>query len=215
MSISKFFRLSGVSIILGGVLWGLQAIGWDIFVGVQHPYPPSAPVFWLILLFANVFILLGLPALYLRMANRMGSLGFISFLTVFLGMALSAGIAWFGAFIQPGLQDLQMAAEAAGIAMQEPVMAGVGFLMSLGLYVIGWLFFSLISLRGRVLPQWALILTAVGSASWLIGEFTGFFIPIPLFAFGIAWMGYAMYRALEEDSETEDRTSKAPALLEQ
>lgn len=61
-------------------------------------------------------------------------------------------------------------ADGADITMQEPVMAGVGFGVSLLLHVLGWILFGLISLRARVLPRWAVVLAMAGPVFWLLGE---------------------------------------------
>lgn len=79
--------------------------------------------------------------------------------------------------------------------MQEPVMAGVGFGVSLLLHVLGWILFGLISLRARVLPRWAVVLAMAGPVFWLLGEM-GFPLPLPVsvFAIGVAWLGFALWR---------------------
>lgn len=132
--------------------------------------------------------------MYLLQAEQAGNLGLIAFVVVFVGMALSTGMAWFGAFIQPGLQNLQVLAESAGVTMQEPVLAGVGFLVSLGLHVLGWILFGLISLKARVLPRWAVVLAMIGPVFWLLGEMTGFFLPLPVFAIGVARLGFVLWQ---------------------
>lgn len=195
MSSSNLIRWGGMALLLGGILWGIQGIVWDLFVGDQHPYPLAATFLWVIFLVANVFVLLGLPALYMRQAKHTGILGLIAFAVVFIGMALSTGMAWFGAFIQSGLHDLQTLAEGAGVTMEEPVMAGVGFISSLGLHVLGWLLFGLVSLRAGILPRWAVLLAMVGPVFWLLGEM-GLSLPllVSVFAIGVTWLGFALWR---------------------
>jgi hypothetical protein len=197
MSSSNLIRWGGLAVLLGGVLWGLHEVGWYFFVTDQHqhPYPqPQATIFWVIFLMANLFVLLGLPALYARQAEQAGTLGLIALVVVFFGMALSTGLAWFGAFIQPGLHELQGLAEGAGVTMQEPILAGVGFVVSLMLHVLGWILFGLASLRAGVLPRWAVVLAMVGPLFWLLSEATGFSLPLPVFAIGLAWLGFALWR---------------------
>lgn len=198
MSASRLIRWGGLALLLGGVLWGAQKIGWQLFIGEQDPrgyLQPAATILWGMGLMAALFILLGLPALYARQAKQAGRAGMIAFVVVFTGMALVTGNAYFGVFLQAGLVDLIVTVEGAGMTVQEPVAAAVGFIAALVTYTLGWLFFGLISLRARVLPRWATVLVLVGLGFGFLFMASGIsLLALPVTEIGIAWLGFALWR---------------------
>ena len=198
MSTSNLIRWGGLAVSLGGLLWGMQKIGWQLFIGSQDPlaYPqPAATILWVIGLIAALLILLGLPALFLRQANKAGLFGAIAFVVVFAGMALVTGNTYFGTFIQAGLVDLIIMAEGAGLTVQEPVAAAVGFVVTLGLYLLGWILFGLASLNAGVLPGWAVALVLAGLVLGFLFLATGFsWLGLPLTEMGIAALGFTLWR---------------------
>jgi hypothetical protein len=118
---------------------------------------------------------------------------------VFIGMALVTSNAYFGVFIQAGLADLIILAEEAGVTVQEPIAAGIGFMTTLLLYTLGWLLFGLISLRARVLPRWAAVLVLVGLVSGFLFLATNFsLLAMPVTELGIAWLGFALWQESDE-----------------
>jgi hypothetical protein len=197
MSTSRLIRWGGVALFIGSVLWGLQKIGWQLFIGQLDPraYPqPTATILWGMGLLAAVLVLLGLPALYARQAKQAGRTGLVAFAVVFSGMALVTANAYYGVFLQAGLVDLILMAEEAGMTVQEPVAAAVGFVISLLLYLLGFLFFGLISLRAGVLPRWALVLVMAGIGLGLFGSATGGILALPVTEVGLAWLGWALWQ---------------------
>jgi hypothetical protein len=202
MTTSNLIRWGGLAVFLGSVLWGMQKIGWTLFIGSQDPraYPqPAATILWVMGLIAALFILVGLPALYACQARQTGRLGLFAFAMVFIGMALVTSNAYFGVFIQAGLADLIILAEEAGVTVQEPIAAGIGFMTTLLLYTLGWLLFGLISLRARVLPRWAAVLVLVGLVSGFLFLATNFsLLAMPVTELGIAWLGFALWQESDE-----------------
>jgi hypothetical protein len=198
MSTSNFIRWGGLAVLLGGVLWGLQKLGWQLFIGDQDvlAYPqPEAAILWIMGLVAALLTLIGLPALYARQAEQAGSLGLIAFLVVFIGMALVVGNAYFGAFVQAGLVDLVILAEAAGVTVEEPAAAAAGFLVTVVLYLLGWILFGVASLRARVLPRWAAGFVVAGIVLGLIFLATGIsWLGLPVTEIGLAWLGFSVWR---------------------
>jgi hypothetical protein len=202
MSTYKLIRWGGLAVFLGGILWGMQKIGWTLFIGDQDPrvYPqPAAAILWAVLLVGTIFILLGLPALYARQAKRAGILGLIAFVMVFTGTALVINIASFGTFTQAGLVDLVAVAEGAGVTVEEPMAAAVGYLLTLALYLLGWIAFGLASLRAGVLPRWPLALVLAGLVIGFLFLATGFWLlALPVTEIGIAWLGFALWQEKAE-----------------
>jgi len=206
MSTSRLIRTGGLAVFLGATLWALQRVSWTLLIGDQDPanYPqPDATLLWLLGFAVSVLILMGLPALYAHHAEKAGGFGLAAFVVVFAGMALVAGNAFFGVFIQPGLVDLIGAAEGAGVTVEEPVMAIVSFLVTLLLQVVGWLLFGLSALRARVLSRGAAVLVMIGTPVWLVmNQVLGFsWWQLPLFEAGLAWMGISLWRGRTEPAQ--------------
>lgn len=208
MTTGKLFGYGGMAVFLGGALWALQRIGWTVLIGDRDPlsYPqPTATILWLVGLVVSILILLGLPALYVRQAPQSGRFGLIAFVLVFSGMALVAGNAYFGAFIQAGLAELIDSAQAAGILVEEPAMAAVGFLAALALQIIGWLAFGLITFTAGVLPRWAAVLVMIGnpiSLAMIMGLGLLWW-QVPLFEVGLAALGLGLWREQRRAAFTE------------
>lgn len=198
MSTMKLIRWGGMTLLLGGLLWGVQKIGWGLFLGGQDPRDysqPTATILWVMGLIAALLILMGLPALYMRQADKAGLFGAVAFVVVFTGMALVTGNTYFGTFIQAGLVDLINLAEGAGLTVQEPAAAGIGFVVTLGLYLLGWILFGLASFKAGVLPRWAVALVMAGLVFGFLFLATGFsLLALPVTEMGIAALGFALWR---------------------
>lgn len=198
MSTMKLIRWGGMTLLLGGLLWGVQKIGWGLFLGGQDPRDysqPAATILWVMGLIAALLILMGLPALYMRQADKAGLFGAVAFVVVFTGMALVTGNTYFGTFIQAGLVDLINLAEGAGLTVQEPAATGIGFVVTLGLYLLGWILFGLASFKAGVLPRWAVALVMAGLVFGFLFLATGFsLLALPVTEMGIAALGFALWR---------------------
>ncbi len=198
MSSNNLIRWGGLVVFLGAVLWAVQKISWTLLIGDQDPltYPqPTATILHTMGLLAALFVLLGLPALYARQAKEAGRLGLVAFVLVFLGMALVTGSTYFGTFFQAGVVDLINLAEGAGVSVQEPTAVGVSFVVTVGLYLLGWILFGLALFRARVLPRWAAVLVLVGLVSGFLFLATNFpLLALPVTEMGIAALGFALWR---------------------
>jgi len=192
VSQGRFIPLTGFMLLAGGVLWFLAETAWGIFVlgaGDPSEYPqPLASILWFVVLVALISMLVGLPGLHVYQAGRNGLSGVIGLVTLSAGLVLIAGLAYFGAFLQEGVAELIVEAEAAGLSVEEPASAMIGYLAAYGLHLIGWVVFGIAALRARVLPRWPVVLAMVGSLLMVI-------IGLPLLtAAGVIWLGLALVR---------------------
>ncbi len=147
---------------------------------------------WLFLL-GDVLVLFGLFGLYTRQSEAAGPLGLVGFLVAFLGTALLVGASWGDVFVVPILVD----------AAPELLDAGPPFayVLSLGIFAIGWVLFGVAALRARVYPRWAALLLIVGAVLS--------FLPLPLstalFGVAVAWLGLILFTGRDASSEQPSR----------
>jgi hypothetical protein len=203
----RFIRLSGFMLLVGGVLWFLAETGWGLFVldaGDPSEYPqPLASILWVVVLVALISMLVGVPGLHVYQASRNSTLGVIGLIVLSAGLVLMAGLAYFGAFLQEAVAGLIVEAEEAGLSVEEPASATIGYVAAYGLHFIGWVVFGIAALRARVLPRWAVVLAMVGSLAMVI-------VGLPLLtAAGVVWLGLVLVRierSRSQHSVTETRS---------
>ncbi len=87
MSTSTLYRFGGLALILGGILSGTGYVlspGSTTLAQFEHPlYLPST----FLRLVGAIFLLVGLPAMYVIQADKAGRLGLLGFTMAFLGLA--------------------------------------------------------------------------------------------------------------------------------
>jgi hypothetical protein len=203
MSSSTLFRLSGAALIVGGAL---GAVGQLI-----HPADPEGPAMLasyaqasqpihLLLFFAVLLVLLGLPGVYARQSDQTGLLGLVGFLLLFFGVPLVDLIHSVVDFaILPALveQAPDQAMPVITAAFEEPswaILQMLGFpLLGLGVVVFG-----IVTIRARVFPRWTGWLLVAVPIVGIISRF----LPIPpevgtspdgvLFYVALVGFGYAL-----------------------
>ena len=115
-------------------------------------------VFMLSTLVGFVFLMLGLVSLYARQSAAAGMLGFVGFLTAFVGTALVTGDWWFEAFAFPWLAQTAPDLVATPVGGRLLLGGVVGFIT----FTIGWLIFAAATFRARVFPRWMAVLLMGG-----------------------------------------------------
>jgi hypothetical protein len=110
-------------------------------------------------LLSAALMVLGLVGLYAFQREESGSFGIVGFLLAFLGTMLFAGAVWALLFIGPLVAteapQLLQGQPPASVAFRFAVM---GFLISYGLFALGWLLFGVAMLRTHLLPRLAALL---------------------------------------------------------
>jgi hypothetical protein len=197
------YRLSGAALLLGGTL---GAAG-QLF----HPADPMGPAMLpqyvqasqplhLILYFAVMLILVGLPGVYARQSGKTGLLGLVGFLLLFFGLPLTDLIHSVVNFtILPTLvaQAPDQAMPVMMAAIEEPTWA---ILQMLGfpLLGLGVIVFGIATIRARVFPRWTGWLLLAVPVVGIISKF----LPVPpevgtsfdgvLFYLALVGFGYAL-----------------------
>lgn len=189
-------RWSGLAAVVGGVLYILAELldiynfllsGEEEFSAVAATASYAVET-WLFLL-GHVLVLFGLFGLYVRQSEATEPLLRVGFLVAFLGTALVVGASWADTFVVPILAD----------AAPELLDAGppLGYVLSFGIFAIGWVLFGVAALRARVYPRWAALLLIVGAVLSLL--------PLPLsvapFGVAVAWMGSTLLAGRDTSAE--------------
>jgi hypothetical protein len=161
MSSTPLVRWSGLAVLLGGLAHALFVLIHP-FSGLSDPHVIHSGR-WLVAhnlhLLGAVFVLLGLPGLYVSGLRRAGRLGLVGYLVAFVGTALHAGSGMFTAYVVPLAPAL---ADPSGPAQGSPFVA-VFLLLTLAM-IAGFTLLALAGLRAGALPGWVglpLILGAV------------------------------------------------------
>jgi hypothetical protein len=166
-STNRFIRVSGFLFFLFGLLAVVLRIIQFLVLGDPPLQELALSKGFLILqgipsLLAAIFFLSGCNALHLRQADRVGLAGLVAYLLAFSAMVLSAGAMWTYAVTAPFL-----AREAPELLTSASSGIIRAVLASMALGQVGWLLLALVSLRAKVIPQWALLL-AVGSIALVL-----------------------------------------------
>jgi hypothetical protein len=187
--LSNLVRWSGLAAMVGGVLYAL-------FMFFHPPNEPAGMddalwvpvhVVWLV---SILLILVGLVGLYVRYADRMGSLGLVAFLVAFFGNALLVAGSFIDAFVLPTL-----ALKLPEVFESPPLPISIALALTYVLFLLGYVLLGTLIIRSGVLPRWAGLLLAVGAPLFVVGVDTLQLITLlgaVLFGIGWAWLGYVL-----------------------
>ena len=147
-------RLSGVALILGGILLAVHLFTHPAGELAKYASEPTWVPSHAIGAAAYLLIPLGLMGLYARQADRMGWLGLIALVLTFVGATLSAGASLFlSVVIVPflatrGLDWLDPPSGALYVSTAFQIAVGI----SGAAVLIGMLLLAVATLRARVIP---------------------------------------------------------------
>jgi len=180
------FRWSGISLILGALLFGVAIIVISLKPVINQPLSPAGS---LLLLLSAILFLLSLPAMYARQANSAGWLGFIGHILLQSGMLLLIVLAA-PSLIYPSLKL---------IPGENPVTFLLGIALTVGLLLTG-----IATIRADIFPRMAGILLLVAMAGFFFDFFIAEFLPPVaaqvgsaffgvLLAFSFIWIGVTLW----------------------
>ena len=209
------YRLSGLALILGGVMGMLGQY--------FHPGDPQSPAdlpqyarqglpVHTALYFVVMLILLGLPALYIRQRDKVGVMGLVGFLLLFFGLPLVDLVhSVIMANILPTLvaDSPGHANTLLGAAFGTPPWS-ILEILGIPLTVLGIIVFNIVTIRARVLPAWpawlmlgALLVRIIYTVIPILPEVGGSFNGILLYL-AFAGFGYGLF--------TDQRSSPQPVM---
>ena len=184
MKPDQLYRAGAVAGILGGA--GIVLVDLAQIAGIVRDAKVG-----LLEIPITVFVLLALPALYVRQASRAGVLGLVGFVLAFAGVALGMGYFYMMAFVRPVLGQMWPAAAQAVSSAAAVVRPFEGLT-----FILGWLVFGAATLRARVLPRAAASLIIVGIVLVVTRELLPVRGPLGglLMGLGITWLSVGLFR---------------------
>lgn len=188
MTSSQLFRISGLALVIGAVAFIVHIVARSVITAGSDPASFAKEGLWIPI---NVFgvlgaalVLLGLPAMYARMAGSTGRLGL-------LGVVLIA-LAWlfFGVFLSlySVLLAPWLAEEAPSlVAASAPLPAGIiiAFIIGLAAELVGSVLLAIPFIQGRVQPRWVGYMLPAAALLTVVGNFIAPSGPAPNLAINL------------------------------
>lgn len=216
MSTTTSYRLSGIALLTGAVL---SAVGYILSVfasgtDLQTLISPLSMTYSVVTILGSIFLLVGLPGMYLRQAKRAGVVGllgflFLSYVTLFQGIMVPFTSITF----IPFLADHQIAPE---IMANPPATWIPFFAVSMVGQVLGILLLAIASLRARVFPRWigwTMVATLVLSAASMIPFFPEALSSLPAVVGMVAMAGFGL-NLFTPQQDTSNQTAPVSSPVE-
>ncbi len=175
MSSATLFRLSGLSLLLGGLLHLIYLFAHPHSSGLAYYADPATALSHLVGFASASLILLGLPGLYARQAERAGILGLVGTLLVFFGLAMvDVTHTVIDSAVTPALAAIPEAPPllAKGGPLEGAMQSGMqGTLVSAGgpMLLLGLILVGVSTVRAGFLPRWTGALPVVAALTVPLG----------------------------------------------
>lgn len=196
MSYTNLYRLSGIALLVGGVIAAIGALA-QMLLSEDYLSPLWIPVASSIFI-GTLLLQIGLPAVYVRQMKRVGVLGLIGFILLFCGTAqFGIGFRFFDLVILPWF------GKSADI--NPPLNFILYSLSAVVLLLVGSILFGIATVRAGVLPKGPVVLLLIGLILNRIGGHVPHLQDIGgiLFYLSFAWFGFALLSLLQPEVEQE------------
>ena len=200
MAIQSLIHLSGLALLIGGVLW--------TFGSIFHPnnFDPNALLdrFWvpvqIALLVFYLLSVLGVVGLYIRQGEQTGALGLIGFVLALIGSALTVATSVVFAYVLPFVAKQHTPPKNLGDFMKPGGLLPWAFPLTgtyLFFFVPGYILIGIATMSAGVLPSWAGLLLIIGMLASNVGVFVPRIFILRriggvIFGIGLVWLGYAL-----------------------
>jgi len=207
VSSTTLYRLSGLTLLLGAVLGTIGNVLTSVLYSGNDPRQYLTPLWWivtLVTLIGELLLVLGLSGIVVRQAQRVGWLGLVGFVLMFIGEFLFTSFDVTALLVSPWLaQDAPKLAKLLGGNGLASLF--VFFLIAGILFSLGGILLGIATMRARVLPRWAGLLLIIGVLLNIVdaplsgtpGSVVGI-VSFVFFALAVGWMGYALWTAKGE-----------------
>lgn len=218
MSSTTLFRLSGLAMILGFLIFVVSAPLTAVATGMSlysHPLYLPARVGQIV---GGALLLSGLPGLYLRQAGKVGKFGLVSFGLTFLGLAAHWNLMPTLAFVYARLaarpETQALVAQEGALEDQLGQVFMAYYAVSVLAAYLGIILLGIATLRARVFPRGAAVCLIIGIPATFIMLASGFAQQGPIqqaiasafFWLGFAWCGYSLWAEREPVYQAVPRT---------
>ncbi len=205
MSLEKLFRLSGFFLLVSGCLMLIQLILNPVDTGVTTIKEPLIVLANLLAFFSVICTLFGLPAVFLRQADRAGLLGLLGMLAIFFGIALSDATHTVISFaVLPVLATSTATASHLGsldTAIQQGLQGTLGTVGGL-MTLLGLLLLGIATLRAGIFPRWVgivfIVVLPIIPLSFFVPILSNVGLELPYFALATAGVVLLVGRGLRQ-----------------
>ena len=188
MTLTPLSRRAGMLSLIAAVLIVLSQVMRLLggrLLGTDWATTPAYTLTYTVALLGMGALLLTLTAIYTCKSASLGRLGLIGYVIAFLGTVMVAGDWWFEAYAMPRIAA--NAPETLGMRPSGSVL--VGAIVTVGLYSVGWILFSLAALRAHAFSRAAGLLMLAGGLLGPLALLTPYQVPL---AIAICWAGYTL-----------------------
>ncbi len=192
MSASSLYRLSGLALVLGSLLFAVGNLMHPLEHSVSAQAKPTWEAAHITFMIGGIIMVLGLPGAYLRQSLRAGRLGLIGFVVLVIGLIGIAPSAWYEAFV----------VNPIGPDLADKIEGGAGgtFNAIAGLFLVfGPFLFGIATWRAKVFARYAALASVLSTPILLVlgglpGKTGGAAIIFGTVVFSVAyaWIGYEL-----------------------
>ncbi|MHB8619727.1 MAG: hypothetical protein ACYDAG_09175, partial [Chloroflexota bacterium] len=157
MTSSQLFRISGLALLVGAVAFIVHIVARSAITAGPDPATFAKEGLWVPInalgVMGAALVLLGLPAMYARMAAPTGLLGLVGVVLIALAwMLFGVFLSLYGVLVAPWLADKAPSLVAAS----APIPTGfiIAFIAGLVTEFVGTVLLAIPFIRGRVQPRW-------------------------------------------------------------
>ena len=170
MTTSQAYRISGLASLIGAITFAAHIVLRSVIAAGLDPSASAQQGLWVPInalgVLGAVLVLLGLPAIYARVAEKGGLAGFVGIALIALSwMFFGLFLSLYAVLVLPWLANGAPALVAASAPL--PTAFLIAFIVGLAAWVTGAVLLAVPFIRGRVYPQWIGYLLPA-SALWAV-----------------------------------------------
>ena len=174
MTNSQLIRISGTSLLIGAVIFILHVVLRSVITAGPDPVTVAQDSAWipinLLGVVGAILVLLGLPALYARMADRLGMSGLIGIVLLTIGwMFVGLFLSLYSVLIMPWLADA--APSLIDGSTPQPAAFVIAFVVGLAAWLVGSVLLAIPFIRKRAQPAWVGYALVASGVWMIIGNF--------------------------------------------
>jgi len=156
MTVSQFFRISGLGVLIGGIAFAVHIVSRSLVTAGVDPATVAKHDLWVPInalgAVGAALLLLGLPAVSAAMARRAGVLAVLGVMLIVLAwMFFGLFLSLYSVLVMPWLAE--KAPQLVDASAQIPTSFIIAFVAALGAELLGTVLLAIPFIRGRVRPR--------------------------------------------------------------